>query len=138
MIDKAAILIKKAALEFEKVTNPIFAEYDLTASQYKILKFLYASKSRSARLVDLEKEYSMTHPTAIGLVNTLEGKGFVARTTNPDSARGKLIVLTEKADSMQEELLKLGDAVEDKLTERLNSEERAQLIALLQKLLSCN
>mgnify|MGYP002624015682 FL=1 len=135
MIDKAAILIKKAALEFEKVANPIFAEYDLTASQYKILKFLYASENHSARLVDLEKEYSMTHPTAIGLVNTLEEKGFVARTTNPDSARGKLIVLTEKADFMQEELLKLGDAVEDKLTERLTSEERAELIALLQKLL---
>ena len=138
MIDKAAILIKKAALEFEKVANPIFAEYDLTASQYKILKFLYASESRSARLVDLEKEYSMTHPTTIGLVKTLEEKGFVARTANPDSARGKLIVLTEKADSMQEELLKLGDAVEDKLTERLTSEESAQLIALLQKLLCCN
>ena len=138
MIDKAVILIKKAALEFEKVANPMFAEYDLTASQYKILKFLYVRESHSSRLVDLEKEYSMTHPTAIGLVNTLKEKGFVARTTNPDSARGKLIVLTEKADSMQEELLKLGDAVEDKLTERLNSEERAQLIALLQKLLSCN
>lgn len=135
MIDKAAILIKKAALEFEKVANPIFAEYDLTASQYKILKFLYARENHSARLVDLEKEYSMIHPTAIGLVNTLEEKDFVTRTTNPDSARGKLIVLAEKAYFMQEELLKLGDAVEDKLTERLNSEERAQLIALLQKLL---
>ena len=80
----------------------------------------------------------MTHPTAIGLVNTLEEKCFVARTANPDSARGKLIVLTEKAEFMKEELLKLGDTVEDKLTERLNSEERAQLIALLQKLLSSN
>ena len=128
-------MIDKAALEFEKVANPIFAEYDLTASQYKLLKFLYASKSRSSRLVDMEKEYSMTHPTAIGLVNTLEEKGFVARTTNPDSARGKLIVLTEKADSMQEELVKLGDTVEDKLTERLTLDERAQLIDLLQRLL---
>ena len=43
-IDKAAILIKKAALEFDKMSNPILAEYNLTASQFKVLKFLYSSE----------------------------------------------------------------------------------------------
>ena len=134
-INKAAILIKKASLEFEKVANPIFAEYDLTASQYRILKFLYASESRTARVVDLEKHYSMTHPTTLGLLEQWEKKGFIKRVVNPDDARGKLVALTEKAYVMQNELEVLGDAVEKKLTQRLTAEETVQLVGLLNKLL---
>ena len=134
-INKAAILIKKASLEFEKVANPIFAEYDLTISQYRILKFLYANESRTARVVDLEKNYSMTHPTTLGLLEQLEKKGFIKRVVNPNDARGKLVALTEKADAMQNEIEVLGDAVEKKLTQRLTAEETARLVELLGKLL---
>ena len=134
-INKAAILIKKASLEFEKVANPIFAEYDLTASQYRILKFLYASELRTARAVDLEKYYSMTHPTTLGLLEQLEKKGFIKRMENPNDARGKLVALTEKADNMQNELEVLGNTIEEKLTQRLTAEETAQLVRLLNKML---
>jgi hypothetical protein len=37
-LDKAAILVKKAALEFDKISNPHLADYDLTSSQFKMLK----------------------------------------------------------------------------------------------------
>ena len=135
IIDKVAILIKKAALEFDRISNQIFAEYDLTASQYKVLKFLYAQPSGAARVVDLEKHYSMTHPTTLGLVDTLEEKGFVMRIPNPNDARGKLVALTDKSYEMQEELLKVGSDIEDRLTSNLNEEERKELVSLLQKLL---
>ena len=133
--DKVAIWIKKAALEFDKISNPIFAQYDLTASQYKVLKYLYAQPSGTARVVDLEKYYSMTHPTTLGLVDTLERKGFVSRIPNPNDARGKLVALTGKADAMQKELLKVGSEIEDRLTANLDADEKKQLVALLLKLL---
>ena len=66
-INKVAILIKKAALEFDKISNPFFAQYDLSAAQFKVLKLIYMQESRTARVVDLEREFSMTHPTALGL-----------------------------------------------------------------------
>ena len=134
-INKAAILIKKASLEFEKVANPIFAEYELTVSQYRILIFLYRSESRTASVVDLEKHYSMTHPTTLGLLEQLEKKGFIKRVVNPNDARGKLVALTEKADVMQSELEALGDTIEKKLTRRLTAEETVQLVGLLGKML---
>lgn len=134
-IDKVAILIKKAALEFDKISNPILAQYDLTASQYKVLKYLYAQQSGAARVVDLERQYSMTHPTTLGLVDTLETKGFVTRIPNPLDARGKLVALTDKAKSMEEKLQNVGDSIEKRLTADLDENERKQLIALLQKLL---
>ena len=134
-IDKVAILVKKAALEFDKISNPYFAEYDLTASQYRIIKFLYAQPSRTARVVDLERQYSMTHPTTLGLLEALEKKGFTTRIVNPNDARGKLVALTEKADGMQSELEALGMKIEDKLTERLSVDEKKALVVLLQKLI---
>ena len=134
-IDKVAILVKKAALEFDKVSNPYFAEYDLTASQYRIIKFLYAQPTRTARVVDLERQYSMTHPTTLGLLEALEKKGFTTRIDNPNDGRGKLVALTEKADRMQEELEDLGTKIEDKLTERLSANEKSARVILLQKLI---
>ena len=133
--NKVAILVKKASLEFEKIANPFFAEYDLTASQYRILKFLYAQPTRTTRVVDLERAYSMTHPTTLGLIEALERKGFTTRIENPNDARGKLVALTEKADSLQNELEALGEKIEMKLTERLSKDERECLLGLLQKLL---
>lgn len=134
-IDKVAILVKKAALEFDKVSNPYFSEYDLTASQYRIIKFLYAQPTRTARVVDLERQYSMTHPTTLGLLEALEKKGFTTRIDNPNDARGKLVALTRKADEMQSELEALGAKIEDKLTERLSDNEKNALVVLLQKLI---
>ena len=134
-INKVAILVKKASLEFDKIANPYFMEYDLTASQYRIIKFLYMQPTHTARVVDLERQYSMTHPTTLGLLDALEKKGFTTRVENPKDARGKLVALTEKADAMQNELEALGAKIENKLTERLSADERNQLVALLQKLI---
>ena len=134
-VDKVAILVKKAALEFDKISNPYFSEYDLTASQYKVIKFLYTQPTRTARVVDLERQYSMTHPTTLGLLDALEKKGFTTRIDNPNDGRGKLVALTEKADGMQDELEALGAKIEDKLTERLSCNERTALVVLLQKLI---
>ena len=135
LFNKVAILVKKAALEFDKVSNPYFSKYDRTSSQYKIIKFLYTQPMRTARVVDLERQYSMTHPTTLGLLDALEKKGFTTRVDNPNDVRHKLVALTKKADSMQSELEELGVEIEEKLTERLTAEEKQQLISLLQKLI---
>lgn len=134
-IDKVAILVKKATLEFDKLANPVFLSYDLTAAQYKILKYLYMHQDETVKMVDLEKCYSLTHPTAIGLLDVLENKGFVTRVENPEDRRSKAISLTEKALEQRKELETAGTSLEEKLTEKLTEKERKQLIALLQKML---
>lgn len=133
--DKIAILIKRAALEFDKISNPVFAEYDLTASQYRVLKYLYSLPNETARIVDIEKECSITHPTALGLLDNLSKKGFAVKITNPEDARSKVISLTDKTKSIQDELEGVGDRLENMLTESLTEKEKKQLLFLLQKML---
>ena len=133
--NRIAVLIKTASIEFDKMANPILADYDLTASQCRILKFLFLQQNQSARIVDIEKECVITHPTVLGLLDSLEKKGFVLKITNPKDARSKLISLTPKAKSMQSELEMVVAKIDHTWVENLSVQERKDLQKLLQKLL---
>ncbi|MBR0253927.1 MAG: MarR family transcriptional regulator [Synergistaceae bacterium] len=133
--NKIAVLIKKLSLEIDKLSNPILEPYDLTNSQFKILKFLLNSPENSIRQVDVEKYFSMTNPTVTGLVQTLEKKGLIERKINPNDSRSKILCRTEKTMKMKNLLYKLGDELEKKFTSVLNPDEKKTLMQLLKKLL---
>ena len=134
-IDKVAILIKKAALEAEKVQAPLLQSYDLSVAQYKFLKYLYHAPRDSVRIVDLETYYSMTHPAAIDILKVLEKKGYTVRIVNPKDARSKIVSLTDKAYLEQSELEGLGDKMEESVTKNLSADEKKEMIRLLHKLM---
>ena len=133
--DKIAILIKKLSREIDKLSNPILEPYDLTNSQYKILKFLLAESGKAVRQVDIEHYFSMTNPTVTGLVHALEKKGMIERRTNPDDSRSKILLPTQKTLDMRDLLCSLGEKLESELTNSLSSEEKQELLRLLNKLL---
>lgn len=133
--DRIAVLIKTASIEFDKMANPILADYDLTASQCRVLKFLFMQQNQSARIVDIEKECAITHPTVLGLLESLEKKEFVLKIVNPKDARSKLISLTSKAKRMQSELETVVAKIDHTWVEHLSEQERKELQKLLQKLL---
>ena len=134
-ISKIAILIKKAALEAEKVQMPILQSHGLSVAQYKFLKYLYSAPKDSVRIADLETEYSMTHPAVIDILKVLEKKGYTRRTVNPEDARSKIISLTDKAYREQSELEGLGDQMEQSVTKNLSDDEKKEMIRLLHKMM---
>ena len=133
--DRIAVLIKTASIEFDKMANPILADYDLTASQCRVLNFLFMQQNQGARIVDIEKKCAITHPTVLGLIDSLEKKGFVLKIVNPEDARSKLISLTPKAKEMQMELEATVANIDHMWVENLSEQERKELQKLLQKLL---
>ena len=133
--DIIAILIKKSALEAEKVQMPILQSHDLSVAQYKFLKYLYSAPKDSVRVIDLETYYSMTHPAVIDILKVLEKKGYTQRIVNPEDARSKIVTLTGKAYSEQQELEGLGDIMEEAVTKNLNNSEKKEMIRLLHKLM---
>lgn len=134
-LDRVTILVKKAALEAEKIQLPILQMYNLTVAQYKILKYLFNASKDSVRIIDLETAFSITHPAAIDILKVLEKKGYTTRIVNPDDARSKIVSLTEKAYAEETLLRELGDEMEDAVTKRLSEKEKEQLIQLLKKLI---
>ncbi len=133
--DKIAILIKKAALEAEKEQMPILQSHDLSVAQYKFLKYLYIAPKDSVRVVDLETEYSLTHPAVIDILKVLEKKGYTERIVNPEDARSKIVSLTPKAYRERDELEGLGDVMEESVTKNLTAADRKELSRLLHKLM---
>ena len=133
--DRVAILIKKSALVIEKMSNQVLAPYELTHTQYKILMLLFRNPGKPIRQADIEAHLSMTNPSVTGIIQNLEKKEFVERIQNPDDKRSKLVKLTERAMSMEEELYSLGESLEAQVIRNLTTEESQQLIALLKKVL---
>lgn len=133
--DRVAILIKKSALVIEKMSNQALAPYELTHTQYKILMLLFRNLGKPIRQADIEAHLSMTNPSVTGIIQNLEKKEFVERIQNPDDKRSKLVKLTERAVSMEEELYSLGESLEAQVIRNLTTEESQQLIALLKKVL---
>ena len=133
--DKIAILIKKLSLEIDKLATPILEPYDLTNSQYKILKFLLINPLETVRQVDIEHYFSMTNPTVTGLVQILEKKGMIERKTNPNDSRSKILCPSQKTLEMKDILVQLGEKLEDELTGILETGEKQELLRLLKKLL---
>lgn len=132
---KISILVKKTALIFDKLSNQLLAPYDLTGSQFKIMMILYHAPAGSVRQADVEAKFSMTNPTVTGLVQKLEAKDLVKRRPHPEDRRSKVLVLTDRAIGMKEELLALADDLEQQMTRKLSDDECDQLSKLLIKML---
>ena len=131
--DKIAILVKSLALEFDKFANPILLTYNLTPTQYKVLKYLYNNDNVIG--LDIQNAFSMTNPSVTGILQNMENGGWITRNTNPNDSRSKIIILTDKALKLKEELYVIGEDLENAFTESLSKEEYERLKKLLNKLL---
>ena len=132
--DSVAVLVKVAALEFEKLAGRELADFGLTTSQFKALQLILNEPEPTVRQVDIERAFAMTNPTVTGIVQNLEKSGLVKRVPNPSDARSKVIVPTEKALSMKEDLFAAGKRVDGEFTQTLTAAEHRQLLNLLSKL----
>ena len=133
---KIVILLKIIAEQINREMTPVLVKYDLTASQYGIIKYFYKRDSQTARITDIARKFSLSHPTAIGLVRQLEKKGYIERQKDPEDGRSGILILTEKAKQLQNELEMLGDRLEADFTYSLSGDEKDVLKQLLLKLLN--
>lgn len=134
--DKISILIKNLALEFDKLAIPELTTYDLTPSQYKIIKYLMYNDGTDVRQRDIEKAFSMTNPTVTGILQNLEKSGWIERIENENDARSKVIKLTKKSLNRKDELYEIGESLESKFTCGLSKEEKKELKILLKKMIN--
>jgi DNA-binding MarR family transcriptional regulator len=85
------------------------------------------TQSRLARAVHLDRS------TMVGVIHTLEGRGLVERRRGEDR-RTNGLWLTRAGRALMERLKRRIELHERRVAARLSSAERAQLIALLEKL----
>ena len=130
---KIAILVKKLALEFDKIAIPALRPDSLTPTQFKILKYLYEHKSVIG--IDIQNAFSMTNPTVTGILQNMENSGWILREANSADSRSKVIKLTKKAIDRKGDLYKLGESLEKEFTKSLTKNEQTELLELLNKIM---
>ena len=122
----------------QQISVSVFAEQmkaagsDLTSPQFAALAMLRdhpgIDQATLAGLIAYDR------PTIGGVVDRLVAKGFVARTTNPEDRRAKVLTLTPEGDAALTRLIPVVEACQDAILPGLTNSEKAEFIRLAGKI----
>ena len=122
-------LDKKIINEFNKELE----QFEITLMQSEVLKYIYFHEDKEDVFQkQIEEFFNSTNPTITGILKRLESKELIKRETSLTDGRYKKLTLTKKGRILLDKLRELGlKKIENKLTQRLSSEERDELERLL-------
>lgn len=128
-------LIKQVDIAFDKQSNALLKPYNLTHSQFKIIKYLYSRKDISTVQKDIESFLDMSGPTITKILSILEKNGWLIRVASDKDKRQNNIILSEKSMMLEEKFALVAKNLENALTINLTEEELVDLQKLLRKIL---
>ncbi len=129
-------LFRKIHLFCENECNQMLAEYDLTYAQLQLLDFLFLQNEQGMPVNQrrIEEMLGLKNPTVTGLINRLETKGFLLRVADVQDRRANIILLTDKAHRLRDEMEEVAGSMEEGLLRGFGTEEKRELERLLKKI----
>ena len=106
-----------------------FPEGQLSLTEYDVLFNLSRQPGRRLRIRDLNDHMLITQPSVSRMVDRLARRGLVAKTSDPDDARGIVVALTDAgftlfrraaASHMSSIAARVGDCLDDDELNELN------------------
>ena len=126
-------LLKQIHDILEKNANNVLREQELTISQSGVLVLLDEKAGKTASFKELEKEFGVSQPTMVGILNRLVQKDLVEVLTDPKDKRIRKAHLTQKGADKCKEGYKHMNLAEDKLLKSLTDDEKIEFNRLLLK-----
>ncbi len=127
-------LLKQIHDIMEKNANNILREQELTISQSGVLVLLDEKEGKTASFKDLEKDFGVSQPTMVGILNRLVQKDFVEILTDSEDKRIKKAHLTQKGVAKCKEGYKHMNSAEVQLLKSLTDDEKVEFNRLLLKI----
>lgn len=115
--------------QFEKALEP----FAIDSKHFGTLALLITDGPLSQ--VDLWKRQRVDRTSMVAIVDYLERNGLVTRSRHPTDRRALLITITDAGRTLMQEAATIAHQSEDAFLESLSMAERAQLQALLLRLL---
>lgn len=131
--DTVSSLIPAVAKAHRKLAGSLLEDVGLAAGQEFILMLLWEESPQSQ--VELTRRLMVEPPTTAKSLARLEKLGLVYRERAEADRRVVLVSLTEKGRALQEPVLAVWSALEERTTDVLTDAERSQLHALLARVL---
>lgn len=120
-----------------RMKSQYLSQYELTAMQWFVIGFVYDAGTKGIRLNDLMKILDTTMPFVTTIVNLLESKNILYKTSDTTDSRVKLATLNPKYRHAVEEIeAGLREELRTELYEKDNvsREELQTYIAVLHKI----
>lgn len=124
-------LLKQIHDIMEKNANNILREQELTISQSGVLVSLDEKEGKTASFKELKKDYGVSQPTMVGILNRLVQKDFVEVLTDSEDKRIKKAHLTQKGSDKCKEGYKHMNSAEEQLLKSLTDDEKKEFNRLL-------
>lgn len=103
---------------------------ELTFSQAQIIRILSKNSGQMTQK-EIEDFLQVSHPTVVGLVSRLEQKGFLISWLDSADRRNKIVMMTDKAKEISDEMDATLRAREEQMLSGLSERQRAELVKLL-------
>ena len=126
-------LLKQIHDIMEKNANNVLREQDLTISQSGVLVLLDEKEGKTASFKELEKDYGVSQPTMVGILNRLVQKDLVEVLTDSEDKRIRKAHLTQKGADKCKEGYKHMNSAEEQLLKSLTNNEKKEFNRLLLK-----
>lgn len=107
---------------------------DVTPMQIWIIGYLHDHRESNIYQKDIERDFTITRSTVTGILKIMEKKGYILRTTVPEDARLKKLVLTDKGNALLCNVHEHIRETESMMLQGMTEEEVETLICLLDKL----
>lgn len=132
---KFSILFAAIRNVFKKIGDKSLKELDLTSSQMNVLIYIFNNLDSEINQKDIEKNLYLKNSTVTDILNRLESKDFLYRTTSSKDGRYKKILLTDKGENIREIIINKALLFEQYFTKGMSKGESEMLFELLEKVL---
>ena len=127
-------LLKRALADLDALHEHHLGPAGVSARELGVLLFLDGREPESQQ--EAAARMGIDRTTMVGLLDSLEGKGLVARRADAADRRRNVVVLTAAGRAKLREATKASDAAERELLGALDDREAAQLRELLTRVVS--
>ena len=131
-------------IELSKTNNVLCREFldstakkkmdDLTGKNGWIIGYIGSNSDRDVFQRDIEEKFMIRRSTVSSIIKLMEKKGFIRRESVSYDARLKKLVLTEKAEKLYDEMLRIIQCCEKNCRKNISDEELEVFFSVLQRI----
>ena len=98
-------------------------EFDLTSVQISVIDYMSQNPTIEIQQRNVEHEFNIQRSTATVLLQKMEQKDLIIRTTSKDDARQKTLNLTDKAKALAVDISAYSDRQQARITQQFSTTE---------------
>ncbi len=116
--------------------DELFAQYDITAQQYNLLRLLKAAHPTSVPTLTLASRLVSRAPDITRMLDRLKDREYIERERSEEDRRAVLVTITDKGIALLDEIAEPLEGCHEKQLGHLSASDLKTLVSLLKKVRS--